>query len=248
MRKFICILIICLIFTFPMVAMAEGDSTIKQSSTGDEVALVQTRLRDLGYFNYRPTGKFSDLTANAVKKFQLQSGIDPDGQVGSDTFDALFAAAAPRAPINPRVKKTSGPGYSGVIKEKGELSAWDSITALIPEGSQFIVQDLNSGATFNLIRTGGKNCAYVTTPSAADYTAYRAAFGGADTWEHRAVLVRIGDTAYAASLFGMPTGGKDEFESGMAGHTFLYFNNSKTDISALPDEEHILSVVRTAGK
>ena len=81
MKKMIGILLlICLITVLPVLASAQEDAAIKQSSTGDEVALIQARLRDLGYLNYRPTGKFSDMTAEAVKKFQMQSGIARAGR------------------------------------------------------------------------------------------------------------------------------------------------------------------------
>lgn len=245
MKHFITLLIlVCFALVLPITAFAQGESTIKESSTGDEVALIQTRLCDLGYLNYRPTGKFSAMTVEAVKNFQQQNGIAPDGQVGDVTYQTLFSDTAKRAPVNARVKKVSGPGYSGSVQEKGELSSWENINPLIPVGTEFSVQDYNSGVTFTLIRTGGQNCAQVTTLSPEDYATYRKSFGNADTWEHRAVLVRIGEQNYAASLFGMPTGGAGEHDSGMAGHTFLYFNNSKTDVSSLADEEHALAIAR----
>ncbi|WP_066686980.1 peptidoglycan-binding domain-containing protein [Christensenella intestinihominis] len=245
MKKWIGILLLaCFVITLPVIAAAEGDSAIKQHATGDEVALVQMRLRDLGYLNYRPTGKFSDMTVEAVKRFQTQSGIAPDGQVGDATYQALFSSDAKRAPISSSIKKVSGPAYTGTVQTKGELLSWENIDPLIPVETQFSVQDFNTGKTFQLIRTGGVNCAYVATPSPADYDTYRAIFGGGDTWEHRSVLVSVDGHTYAASLFGMPTGGDDLYGSGMQGHTFLYFNNSKTDVSALPDEEHIQAVVR----
>lgn len=250
MKKFIIVfLLVCLMAAaFPVASLAQGDSTIKQASIGDDVALIQMRLRDLGYLNYRPTGKFSDMTVEAVQRFQQQSGIDPDGQVGDATYQALFSDTAKRASASGRIKKISGPGYSGTVREKGELSSWAQISPLIPEGTQFAVQDFNSGATFQMVRVGGQNCAYVTTPSSADYQAYRTSFGGGDTWEHRAVLVEINGTKYAASLFGQPSGGEDQYGSGMKGHTFLYFNDSRTDISGLADDEHILAITRAAGK
>ncbi len=245
MKKMIGILLlICLITVLPVLASAQEDAAIKQSSTGDEVALIQARLRDLGYLNYRPTGKFSDMTAEAVKKFQMQSGIAPDGQVGSETYQALFSADAKRAPMNPSVKKVSGPAYSGAVQQRGELLSWEDADPLLPADTSFSVQDLNTGSTFNLVRTGGINCAQVATPSPADYETYRSIFGGDDTWEHRAVLVTLNGHTYAASLFGMPTGGDDLYGSGMHGHTFLYFNNSKTDIFSLADEEHIQALLR----
>ncbi len=248
MKKIISIILLCLLMLVPAVsAFAEETSTIKEKEVGDRVTLVQMRLRDLGYFNYRPTGKFSAMTMSAVQAFQQQNGIAPDGQVGEDTFSKLFSSDVKRAPINAKVKKVAGPGYSGKVSARGELSSWEEINPLIPVGTQFSVQDFNSGVSYQLVRTGGENCAHVATPTVADQVAYLQSFGGADTWEHRSVLVTINGRVFAASLFGMPTGGEDTTGSGMKGYTTLYFNNSKTDVSALPDEEHIAAIAKAAG-
>ena len=248
MKRIVSMMLLCLLLIVPLLSASAEDSTIKQKDMGDRVTVVQTRLRDLGYLNYRPTGKFSDLTVEAVRKFQQQNGIDPDGQVGDDTFAALFSANVVRAPLNPQIKKIAGPSYSGKVTTHGELSSWEEINPLLPVGTEFSVQDYNSGLTFNLVRTGGVNSAQVVTPTAADHETYLQAFGGADTWEHRPVLVTIGGRVYAASLFGMPTGGADTTGSGMNGYTVLYFNNSKTDVNSLSDDEHILAIMKASGK
>ena len=226
MKKWISILLVCLVMTLPVIAAAEEDSAIKQHATGDEVALIQMRLRELGYLNYRPTGKFSDMTVEAVKKFQAQKRHFPDGQVGDATYAALFSDDAKRAPINPSVKKVAGPAYSGAVQTKGELLSWEKIDPLIPQ-AQFSVQgfqyrqnlpaDSHGWGQLRLC-SGGFFCGLRYLPFHIRRRRYM---------EHRSVLVSMDGHTYAASLFGMPTGGDDLYGSGMRGHTFLYFNNSK---------------------
>ncbi len=246
MKRFFCLILLAALLCVPAFGMA-ADSVISQNDRGDKVALVQQRLRDLGYLNYRPTGKFSELTVSAVQSFQQQNGIAPDGQIGSDTYDLLFSDEAKRAPANSRIKRTSGPAYNGSVKTHGALGSWEAVGALIPEGSDIAITDYNTGATYTMQRTGGLNCAQVTAKTADDYSAYLTSFGGEATWEHRAVLVTIGDAVYAASIFGMPTG-TDDNGTGMKGHTFLSFNPGRTDIFALSDDEHLVAITRAAGE
>ncbi|MEF9863783.1 MAG: peptidoglycan-binding domain-containing protein [Christensenellaceae bacterium] len=248
MKKILSMLLIIIILVFPLSSFAQEESkTITQGTSGDSVVIVQERLRELGYLHYRATGKFNDMSILAVKNFQTQNGIAPDGQIGEDTYTALFSTDAKRAPINPTIKKISGPAYNGKLKTAGELSSWESISKILPIGTTVSVQDYNTALTYNIQRIGGEKSAQVVCVTANDYDAYKKTFGGGDTWEHRPVLVTIDNKVYAASIFGNPTHTQSYNESGMQGSTTLYFNNSKSDLHALSDEEHILSVMK-AGK
>lgn len=231
-----------------MLSLTDEDAIIMQGDTGSEVYAVQRRLCELGYLNYRPTGKFSDMTANAVRKFQQVNGISADGQVGQSTSQALFSNDAKRNTANPEFKKQVGKGYTGEVTAKGTLSGWEAIDQIYPVGSTASVQDYNTGQTFRMTRVGGAGCAQVKTESAEDFAAYTDIFNG-ETWEHRSVLVSVGGGVYAASLFGMPTNNEiqpisDDAQSNMNGYTILYFNNSKTDVQGLTDEEHTIALLQ----
>ncbi len=238
-------LLILLLIPLLLSAAPDGDSVLAQGATGSDIYSVQRRLRELGYLNYRPTGKFSDMTGIAVRTFQQVNGLPDDGQIGDETMQLLFSENAVRNTANPAFKKAVGRAYTGAITQKGELSAWETIDKKFAVGDVVSVLDYNTGETFNLKRIGGVNCAQVVTETAADYEKFTYVFGG-DTWEHRTVLVTIAGVQYAASLFGMPTRTKTFNTSGMNGYTILYFNNSKTDVNSLSDEEHILAVTRAS--
>jgi len=68
-----------------------GKKILKHGCTGLQVTKIQQALIDMGYL--LPTssvdGKFGDETEVAVKKFQTDTGLTPDGEVGPLTFDAL---------------------------------------------------------------------------------------------------------------------------------------------------------------
>lgn len=78
-------------------------STLSEGATGQDVILLQNRLKQLNYFTGKSTGNFLTITAKAVKDFQKANGIQPDGIVDIDTILVLFSdnAAAKKAPAVP---------------------------------------------------------------------------------------------------------------------------------------------------
>jgi N-acetylmuramoyl-L-alanine amidase len=77
---------------------------------GDDVRALQGRLNLLGFDPGREDGIFGDQTAQAVRDFQLNVGLRPDGIVGPSTTDALDRLLA--AP-------TSGFGRAGIRETEG---------------------------------------------------------------------------------------------------------------------------------
>ena len=66
-------------------------SYLTVGSSGDEVRLLQTTLRQLGFFPAAAnvTGYFGSVTRNAVIEYQKAHGIDPLGVVGPETRNSL---------------------------------------------------------------------------------------------------------------------------------------------------------------
>jgi len=62
---------------------------IKLGDSGDQVVQVQRRLQELGYFKSKATGYYGYLTEDAVKHFQQNNGLTPDGVIGTKTQEAL---------------------------------------------------------------------------------------------------------------------------------------------------------------
>lgn len=80
-------------------ALADGE-LLKRGLKSDEVKQVQTRLMDLGYYQYNEaTGYFGVITEDAVKKFQSEKGLKVDGIVGPQTWNLLFASDASATPL-----------------------------------------------------------------------------------------------------------------------------------------------------
>ena len=70
-------------------------ASIKQGSTGSEVAQLQTMLKNLGYYSGNITGHAGEKTVAAIRAFQKKNGLVQDGIVGSATMNKLKALADP---------------------------------------------------------------------------------------------------------------------------------------------------------
>ncbi len=60
--------------------------TINDGDRGSDVWEVQNRLKELGYYKWRPDGVFGWGTKNAVEQFQKEHGLPVDGEVSWSTL------------------------------------------------------------------------------------------------------------------------------------------------------------------
>lgn len=77
-----------------------ADGTLEPGETGEEVAVLQAHLTELGYWMGSPDGSYGQLTRQAVMAFQKAEGLGRDGVAGPATLSALQAAGRP-APHEP---------------------------------------------------------------------------------------------------------------------------------------------------
>jgi hypothetical protein len=75
--------------------------TIRRGNKGEDVKYVQTILYNLGYDlgSYGIDGDFGRATEAAVKEFQRDHKLNPDGVVGPLTYEALEKADKKPAPV-----------------------------------------------------------------------------------------------------------------------------------------------------
>ncbi|MDR1599573.1 MAG: peptidoglycan-binding protein [Oscillospiraceae bacterium] len=72
-----------------------GQRLLRYGMSGDDVAAVQSRLFQLGYYYASSIrGNFDQATLNAVKLFQSYNGLNPDGIIGPQTWTKLFSQSA----------------------------------------------------------------------------------------------------------------------------------------------------------
>lgn len=75
-------------------SIASADA-FRSGDQGTEVAEIQGALANLGY-DVAADGDFGPATQEAVKEFQASMGIDADGLVGSQTYQALMGRDMPQ--------------------------------------------------------------------------------------------------------------------------------------------------------
>lgn len=85
-----------------------GKKVLKFGMQGDFVTKVQNQLKSRGVDPRGIDGKFGQRTKNAVKKYQKELGLEPDGIVGRNTYVKLFFQAPKVEPtdVTPETQTT----------------------------------------------------------------------------------------------------------------------------------------------
>jgi len=112
----------------PTPTVAPTSSLLRLGSQGEAVANVQAALKRLGYFEGKTDGDFGEYTENAVKSFQEQNGLTPDGIVGPSTLAKLSSSSArtarptatPTRKPTATPKPTAVPSYENTYLENGQ--------------------------------------------------------------------------------------------------------------------------------
>lgn len=137
--------------------------TLKPGERSDNVAAIQSELKNKGYFpkNVSSTGYYGSITKRAVMNFQLANGLKADGIAGPATLKAMGysgigGTTPPNTPpsygangivrVNTGLNVRSGPGagYKIIgslepglsIKISNETNGWYNIH---PEGDNYWV-------------------------------------------------------------------------------------------------------------
>jgi len=74
--------------------------TMYPGDKGDDIKVLQNRLKDLGYFNSSATGYFGSITETAARAFQKNNGLTVDGKVGKNTRAILYSKDAKKASVS----------------------------------------------------------------------------------------------------------------------------------------------------
>jgi len=257
----ICVFALQVLFV-PMVA--EADSVvIKPGDRGDNVILLQMRLRDLGYYKYKITGYFGDMTVEAVKEFQGINKLTKDGTIGENTSQVLFSNDAKRAPVKEVVKPTPVPTpaptkkpasnnskpASNTNSKYGEMKDWfDWVLPRFARGDKVKMRDFYTGITLNMIRVGGSLHADVEPATKADTAKLKKIYNNRYNATRRPVVVTIRGVQVAGSLYGEPHGYETIANNDMNGQVCIHFLNSRTHIRNMKDANHQRCVRIAAGK
>ncbi|GGI43214.1 hypothetical protein GCM10008018_00940 [Paenibacillus marchantiophytorum] len=132
-------------------------------------------------------------------------------------------------------------------KHYGELLPWEEASLILPKYSKFTIVDVESGLSFEGQRRAGSHHADVQPLTKEDSATLKSIYGGAWSWDRRAVLVKLNGRTLAGSMHGMPHGGDGIPGNDFNGHFCIHFLGSVTHGSRSVDPAHQVMVHRAAG-
>lgn len=208
---------------------------LKPGTRSAQVSTLQKQLKELGYLTQEPTGYYGYLTDIAVREFQDGNGLAVDGVVGNDVKNLLSSGKAVRkADIKPKIQMLNV-----------QKLPWSEMRNIYSKGTEATVVDLNTGERFQVKHLYGTNHADSEPMSAKDTAIMKNIYGGSWSWSRRPIVIIVNGNAYAASMNGMPHGGKSVGGNGFNGHFCIHFAGSKTHGSGRVDGQH-QSAINTA--
>lgn len=116
---------------------------VSKPMAGDDVAQLQRRLGELGFYTSTVDGAFGPLTHAAVADFQRDCALDPDGVVGAETlatlsrFSTLFKGGDVSSLVERERARSSGPMLTGkrIILDPGPSGSENPIRIETPSGT-----------------------------------------------------------------------------------------------------------------
>jgi putative chitinase len=98
---------------------------LKKGDNNEQVKQLQTKL------GIDPIGNFGPKTEEAVKAFQLKNGLTPDGVVGDGTWNKIMEISSPSPAAAPTPAPVTSIGGLKLDKLKGHIP--DAVIAMIPD-------------------------------------------------------------------------------------------------------------------
>lgn len=258
----ICLLLLVYVLCINAIAFAAvddsplpvsaADELIKYGSTGERIVRIQIRLRELGYFNFKPTGNYQNMTVECARRFQqLQldengQAIIADGTIGAQSMSLLFSKTAKRNDIDAAIP--FGPPLTGTPTITGTTVGWDELKPKLMQNKQYLFTDYNTGNTFYMTLANADNHAEMECSTAEDTAMFLSCFGGAFNFSKRPMVMHLDNTLIAASMQGEPHGEDTIPGNSMEGHVCVYFTGSTSNVGSLPDVEHMNQIRNAAGQ
>lgn len=220
-----------------------GFQSLDYGARGDEVKKIQTRLKELGYFNGEIGGNYLTKTQTAVQEFQKDNGLQIDGECDEVTYNRLFSDEANKK----EVKIIEGPAAEPAHGTAKKMDWWtsDFKTKICPKGTVMTITDVETGIAWREKRRGGTNHADLEPLSAADTAAFKKA-AKKWSWDRRAVFVTINGVNYAGSINCMPHGNGAIKDNNFDGHHCLHMSNSRTHCSNKVCPKHQAAINKAA--
>ncbi len=219
-------------------------AVISYGSKGDRVKSLQQALITLGFLKGSPDGVYGSKTKKAVKAFQKSKKLTADGVAGKKTLAAIQSALSGNGSSSASDSSGSASFASSASTSAttasdgdGELNAkiappsniqllhwFNDVKPSISGGQQLLVFDPASGLAWTLrVMSRGRHCD-AEPLTAQDTRTMVAAFGGVNTWNQKAVYVKLPDGRWSlASTHDMPHDSGSVSGNNFNGHLCVHF-------------------------
>lgn len=235
-RKIFLLLIGSILCTGALAVYGRSLEPLDKGSKGEDVVRLQTRLMDLGYNTYKPTGSYQSLTQRFVQSYQAAAGQSPTGRMEPEALTALYSTNAPIKPFEATIPLTFT-AQSSYFSVTGEALPWDTVKSRLQSGESLTVTNCATGAACTLLYEEGSGHAHLTPSGAADAAAMTAWLGSQNSFYKIAVTALIDGQPIAASL---------QWDG--SSRACLYFSGSSSHVLGLSDAEHDSLVKKAAGQ
>ncbi len=258
--------------TEPVVVLSIADrgQVLYPGTRDNDIVTLKKAMMSLRLYPRQesPTPLYDEALTEAIRFYQRTRALTVDGVVGSATFSRLSAEGVisyDGQTVSRGTTRTEGTVYGEA------LNWWSQVDGkLISRGDTFLVEDFETGITFQLTRTYGTNHADCEATTLRDAEIMNDLWGGF-SWERRPVLVHVKGRVIAASLNNAPHAGLDHQpegawvknrsdnygtgynmdkikNNGQDGVTDLHFLGSTRHFDGRPDPRHQESIRTAAGK
>ena len=228
----------------PGALFGNNYDTIHPGDTGERVKILQQALIDTGFLKGKADGVFGENTQKAVIAFQNRWNLTPDGLAGKKTLQtlekAVGGAAAPAATATPVPATIPVPASTpvpasdqGDINERISIPSASSVQLLhwfndvkpsISNGQYLLICDPSTGLSWTLrVMSRGRHCDSEPLTAKDTHTMVKA-FGGVNTWNQKAVYVKLPDGRWTiGSTHDMPHDSSTIKNNDFGGHLCVHF-------------------------
>ncbi len=212
-------------------------STLKQGMKGTRVKILQRALKTLKYYKKTVDGKFGSATKKAVRSFQKAADLKVDGKAGKKTLKAIEKAlasggtsssgSASSGSSSGDESDTQSSGNTANIPSIGsvKLLHWfNDIKPRLKNGQYLKLVDPATGLTWTLRLYSLGRHADAEPLTAQDTANMVEAFGGQNTWNQKAVYVKLPDGTWTiGSTHDMPHMSGSISNNNFNGHLCVHF-------------------------
>lgn len=195
-----------------------------------------TALRDAVQQKATYTVRPGDTLEAIAKRF----GVDPNELTAGNNLTGQELRPGQELKI-PKSRSEVSRGFNRV-----ELVPWEEVNVIYADYGVAKVIDVDTGLSFLVQRRGGHYHADSEPLTMQDTVIMKRIFGGAWSWNRRAVIFELKGRWIAASINGMPHGGERVTDNGFPGHFCIHFYGSKIHKTGRVDPAHQQMVLKAA--